>query len=128
METSLLIAKIIGIIYTSFGLGLLFSRNYYRDAIPKLFESSGYLILGGWLAVVVGILIVEYHNYWTNDWTVIITVIGWLALVKGCIILAFPKMMLSFKSLFTSNLYLNIITPCVLVFGIFLLYLSYFSS
>lgn len=127
METSLLIAKIIGIIYTAFGLGLLFSRNYYRDAIPKLFENSGYLLLGGWLAVVAGILMVEYHNYWTNDWTVIITVIGWLALIKGCFILAFPKVMLSFKSFFTSTLYLNIITPFVLVFGLLLLYLSCYS-
>ena len=126
METSILIAKIIGIIYTAFGLGMLFNRKFYKTEIPKLFENSGYLILGGWIAVVCGVLIVEFHNNWICDWTVIITIIGWLALVKGVFLLAFPKIMTAYKSLFTSNAFYNILTPFVLLFGLLMLYLAYF--
>lgn len=59
METSIFIAKIIGIIYTSFGVGLLFSGDFYKKEFPKLLDNTAFLILGGILAIIMGILIIE---------------------------------------------------------------------
>ena len=83
METSLLIAKIIGVIYTSFGIGLLFNKKHYKSTFPKLLENPSYTILGGFMAIVLGFLILELHNGSENDWTVIIPIIGWIAIIKG---------------------------------------------
>jgi len=98
METSILIAKIIGLIYVAFGVGLLLNKSYYIKAINSLLEDSSYFIIGGLLAIIIGILIIEYHNIWSNDWTVLITIIGWIALIKGIILLAFPPVFDTFLS------------------------------
>ena len=75
METALLISKILGIIYFAFGIGMLVNPSFYRREIPKLLENSAYLILGGFLAIVFGFLILEGQNTWPSDWTVVITIL-----------------------------------------------------
>lgn len=125
METAHLIAKIIGIIYVSFGIGLFVNKQFYKEAIPKLVEDTSFLIFGGMTAVILGVLIIENHNYWTNDWTVLITIIGWIALFKGIVLLAFPSKMAVYKSFFNSDLFYKIGTPLIVIFGLVLLYLGF---
>jgi hypothetical protein len=43
------------------------------------------------MTVIVGLLIVTYHNRWAKDWTVLITVLGWLALLKGIAFIVWPQ-------------------------------------
>lgn len=53
----------------------------------------------GFTAVILGILIVNYHNIWVKDWTVLVTILGWLALMKGVLIIAFPSFVQSYSKL-----------------------------
>jgi hypothetical protein len=128
METSILISKIIGVIYLSFGVGLLFNRNYYKTELPKLLENTSYLIFGGFIAIIIGIFIIENHNYWVKNWTVVITLIGWIALLKGIGLLAFPSSFSSYKTLLNSELFYKILGPIVLIFGLIFMYLGYFNN
>lgn len=123
----ILIAKIIGVIYLAFGIGLLFNKEFYLNAFKDILTNSSYLILGGFLAILFGILIIEYHNIWINSWIVIITIVGWIALIKGIVLLAFPRLISIYKPIVTSNLFYKIITPLVLIFGFILVYLSFYS-
>jgi len=127
METSILIAKIIGLIYVAFGVGLLLNKSYYIKAINSLLEDSSYFIIGGLLAIIIGILIIEYHNIWSNDWTIIITIIGWIALFKGITLLAFPKSFTLFKPLFNSDLFYKILAPFVIILGLIFIYFGFCS-
>jgi hypothetical protein len=128
METSVLIAKIIGVIYLSFGVGLLINRNYYKKELPKLLENTSYLIFGGLVAIIIGALIIDNHNYWVKNWTVIITIIGWIAFLKGIVLLVFPTSFSSYKSILNSNLFYNILVPLVLILGIIFMYLGLFAD
>jgi len=128
METALLISKILGIIYFAFGIGMLVNPSFYRREIPKLLENSAYLILGGFLAIVFGFLILEGQNTWPSDWTVVITILGWIAILKGAILLAFPNSMNLFKPLFESKLFMNILTPSVIIMGAIFIYLGFFTN
>ena len=38
-----------------------------------------------------GIAIVSVHNLWTADWRVIITLIGWMAIIQGAARLVMPS-------------------------------------
>jgi hypothetical protein len=40
--------------------------------------------------VIIGLLIVVSHNIWVKDYRVVITIFGWLSLVKGIAYMAFP--------------------------------------
>lgn len=127
MDTSILIARIIAVIYISFGIGLITSKKYYQEQFSKLLNDSTYLILGGIMAIIFGFIITEYHNIWTNDWRVIITVIGWIALAKGVWLIAFPKSVLIFEKVFTSSKLLTVLIPLILLFGLFFVYYGFLN-
>ena len=125
METSILIAKIISVIYLSFGVGLLFNTSFYKKGIEKLLDSAEFMMLGGIMAIIIGIVIIEFHNNWIKNWTVIITLIGWIALIKGILLLAFPKSMVFFKPMFQfKNLY-KFLAPLVILFGLVFAYFGF---
>lgn len=99
MELSILIAKITSVVYLAAALGAVFNRDYYRRVVDDLFENAGLTYFIGFTTVVLGFLIVNYHNIWVKDWIVLITVLGWLALVKGVFIIAFPRFVRSYSEL-----------------------------
>ncbi|SDW14015.1 hypothetical protein SAMN05444411_101143 [Lutibacter oricola] len=125
MELSIFIAKIIAVIYLAFGVGLIVNSNYYRKVILKLLNDATYIILGGIIAIIIGFFIVENHNYWVKNWTVIITIIGWVALIKGVLLLAFPSTITFFKPLFNNGNVTKILTPLVLIFGLIFAYFGF---
>lgn len=125
METSVLIAKIIATIYLSFGIGLLFNSNYYKKEIKKLLDNASFMILGGFVAIVFGLLIIENHNYWVKNWTVLITIVGWIALIKGIFLLAFPTSLNVFKSLLEFENSLKYLAPLVIIFGLIFAYFGF---
>ena len=91
MERSILLARIISVVYVSAALGAIFSANHYRRLPDDLFGNAGLTYVTGFMTVVLGILIVHYHNTWTKSWPVLITVIGWGALLKGVAIIVMPQ-------------------------------------
>ena len=90
MGLSILIARIVSVVYVSAALGAIFSANHYRRLADDLFSNAGLTYVTGFLTVVIGLLIVHYHNTWTKTWPVLITIIGWLALLKGVAIIVVP--------------------------------------
>jgi hypothetical protein len=42
-----------------------------------------HVYLNGTLLFVAGLAIVRAHNSWTRDWPVLITIVGWMALLAG---------------------------------------------
>ena len=54
------------------------------------------MYFGGVTALVIGFVILAYRGLrCTHDWSMIISLIGWLALIKGVLILVWPKMMIA---------------------------------
>ena len=91
MQLSKLIAKMAAVIYLSASVGVFFRPDYYRKIADDLFSNAALTYLSGFITVVIGFLIVHYHNRWTKNWTVLITLLGWLALLKGILLIAFPQ-------------------------------------
>jgi hypothetical protein len=125
METSIFIAKIIATIYLSFGAGLLFSGNYYKKEMAKLLDNSALMIFGGFMAIILGLLVIENHNYWVKNWTVLITIIGWIALIKGIFLLAFPRSLNFFKPMLTAEYSMKFLAPLVIIFGLVFAYFGF---
>jgi len=128
MESAILISKIIGIIYISFGIGMLVNPSFYQREIPKLLEKSTYLILGGSLAVVFGFLIIESQKTWTNDWQYIVTIVGWIAIIKGVVLLAFPSSMKLYKPMFESKTLMTALTYLVILIGVLFIAFGFFMN
>lgn len=76
MEASLIIAQMLSICYLSIGIGFLVSREYYKKEIVKLPESSGFVLLSGYFAIILGMTILYIQSAWGNsEWATILTII-----------------------------------------------------
>ena len=93
MTTSRYIARLMGPVLLIIGIGMVMGMLTEGDAYSSLlkeFIGSRALIFTGALALVAGLAIVNAHNLWVPDWRVIVTVLGWLLIVRGFVNLVFP--------------------------------------
>ncbi|MBD98202.1 MAG: hypothetical protein CMO34_00010 [Verrucomicrobia bacterium] len=128
MEATVLIARILAIVYLSFGIGMLLNKDYYQKTLIQFIENSFVLVYGGYMAIVFGMIILSVHNSWLGKWTDIITLIGWVATVKGIWLLAFPKSALLYRKLFENKKFSLIMIPIVLALGILFGYFGFLLS
>ena len=91
METSLLIAKLIGLPVLIAGAGLLLNTAGYRDMAKAFLKNEGLIYISGVLIAVAGTAIVVTHNRWSLDWTLLITIFGWMTLIGGAVRMTYPK-------------------------------------
>jgi len=128
MQLSKLIARMASVIYLSASLGAFFSTNYYRKITDDLFSNSALIYVTGFITVIIGFLIVTYHNTWSKSWIVLITILGWLAMVKGICLIAFPQFvhMLSERMLTDSRT--NIFSYAAFCLGVLFAYFGFASS
>ena len=127
MALSLLLAKVFGMLYTVAGLGMLINRAYYRKLVDKFATDNMLAFYGGSAALVTGMFMINFHNLWTG-WEVIITLIGWLALIKGVLLILAPKAMLGMAKMFTKNDSVFVLWSVVaLILGLVLCYFGFMA-
>ena len=125
METSILVAQIVGLAYILFGLGMLLNGDYYRKAFDALMKDKGVMIFGGIMSFVLGFVLITYHNIWVKDWTVLVTIIGWLAFLKGVMIFLMPKFILALSRPMLKNT--NVIGVGVIIMGLVFSYFGFLA-
>jgi hypothetical protein len=59
--------------------------------------------LSGILLFVAGVAIVRAHNIWTGGWPVLVTVLGWLAILSGLVRMLFPIRLAEFAVAFAQK-------------------------
>ena len=91
MERSHFLAKLIGPVFIVGGLGMLFNTDIYRAMFQRALHDHMLSYLSGVLALSVGLAIIAVHNDWKWHWPLIITVVGWLALIGGTVRMLAPQ-------------------------------------
>lgn len=127
MELSILIAQILAVLYLAAGIGGLVSGHYYRRIAEDLFKNSALLFCFGFIAIILGLLIIHYHNIWTWHWRVLITATGWLILMRGILLIAFPELFRRLSKPFFSETALRIFPYVVLLVGLLFGWLGFFQ-
>ena len=107
---------------------LLMNRKSIVRIMEDFVKNAAVIYLGALLALVIGIVIVLVHNVWVWGWPVIITILGWIAILKGIWLLLFPKMVDDFMQAYLKYEKLRIFHLIfVLLFGALLTYLGFFG-
>jgi uncharacterized membrane protein len=95
MKTSILIARLMGPVLLAIGIGIALGMGMegdgYMAMIKEFMGSKPMIWIMGVLALVAGLAIVNTHNVWEPDWRVIITILGWLAIIRGVASIVFPS-------------------------------------
>ena len=92
MERSRFIAKLIGPICIAGGAGMLFNTAVFKAMFERGLHDHLLIYIAGLLALTSGLAILALHNKWECNWTVIITLFGWLATIGGIVRMVAPQL------------------------------------
>lgn len=126
MDSSILLARLWGPFIVLVGAALLLNKNIFLQIEKDFFKNSALIYLAGLITFVSGLAAVIFHNIWAADWRVIITVLGWMTLIKGAWLVAMPGTVVKLAETFIKNIKLVLIPWAVMiVIGIFLIVKGY---
>jgi hypothetical protein len=129
MENSLFLARIIGLFCVVIAAGMISNPRAYQKMIEDFSKNLALVYLSGIFALLIGFLMVSMHNVWRADWTVIITIFGWLGLIKGVWLLLLPNTVAKITALYQKKASLLVFyAVLMLALGIFLLVKGYFTA
>ncbi len=92
---TLRLAEAIGLYLILIGIGALAGPDRWRTIMGDLDRSPGLVIAIGFPVFAVGATFVIAHSIWTDPLAIIISAIGYVALVEGALLLAVPAPLLA---------------------------------
>ena len=120
------IFQLAGLVYLSVGIGIITNRAFYSKMVASFMENVAAYYLGGLTALAIGYLLVTFHNVWVWDWPVLITIFGWMALIKGVFLLAAPKAAAQVSNYFIKNVkFINIWAAVAIILGVLFCWLGF---
>ena len=114
MDLSVLVAKIIAVIYIASGAAVLIGTVKISDIVKEYEKSPVLIFLSGVMAIIFGMILVNYHNVWVKNWTVLITIISWVILIEGIVVVIMPASLLYMKNFIIESRFWGIF---MIVFG-----------
>ena len=85
---TLFLSRLIGLYCLFIGLAMISHKQLTVDGVTALFQNPSLMLLLGFITLGASLAIVLTHNLWWNGTlAVIITLIGWLALIKSLLFL-----------------------------------------
>jgi hypothetical protein len=90
MTTSKMIASLIGPTLVAVEAAVLINFGSSPALAEQVSRDPALIFVSGILVFVAGIAIVRVHNIWSGGWPVLVTVLGWLAVLGGLVRMLFP--------------------------------------
>lgn len=113
--------QIMGLVMVAIGVGMNLNMDFYRRILTHYSEEPTAIYLNGIIATALGFLLVRNYNT-LEGWTALLTIIGWLTLLKGLTILIMPKTHVAVVAYLKNNTtYLRSASVAILVLGIVML-------
>jgi hypothetical protein len=93
METSIFLAKIIGLVSVISTIAVLVRYKEHLALEEETVKNPALVYLSGVAFLALGILLVVSHFVWTLDSRLVITIMGWIILLKGIGRVFFPTLL-----------------------------------
>jgi hypothetical protein len=89
---TLFLARLIGLYCIICGLAEMMQRQATLDAVAALLGNPSAVLWVGMTTVLIGLAMVLGHNLWRGGaLAVVVTIVGWIALLKGVVLLFLPR-------------------------------------
>src|SRR5258708_14111829 len=90
MTNSKTIAGLIVPTLVAIGAGMLLNIGSFPKLAEQVSRDPALIFVSGILLFVAGLAIVRAHNRWTKECPVLVTILGWLAILTGLPRILFP--------------------------------------
>lgn len=125
MEASIFLARVIGLVGVISAAAVLARYKDSLDFEEKLARNPVHIYVSGFFILILGVLVVVSHPVWTADWRVVITILGWLVLLKGLMRIFFPETVRRLIQKKQSNRWFILGELTMLLVGFYLLYYGF---
>ncbi|MBX4195682.1 hypothetical protein KW796_01850 [Candidatus Parcubacteria bacterium] len=125
METSIFIAKIMGLFGAISTLAIMLSYRKHTLRELEMAESVPSVVASGYFILMLGVLLVVSHNIWVKDWRVVVTILSWSTLAKGVLRIAFPDWVRKLVERKQQNAKFIFAELAVFLISLYLLYYGY---
>ncbi|MGP0059263.1 MAG: hypothetical protein ACLPID_08265 [Beijerinckiaceae bacterium] len=126
MATSKSIAALLGPTLIASGTSIFINLDAWPGMVDQAFHNPALVFVLGYLLFVAGLAIVYFHNQWKGGWPVVVTALGWLAVVGGLSRILFPTRLaeIATRAVQTAGV-MPIAALLTLVIGAFLSFKAY---
>jgi hypothetical protein len=91
-EPTVFLSRLIGLVFLIIAVPTVIDKESMVSTFGLMVEDRGLLLVLGMASVVAGAAIILLHNVWRKGlWPLIVTLCGWLLLLRGVLILFLPS-------------------------------------
>lgn len=88
---TIFLSKVIGLYELLVAVAMLINKATFLDGMNAMVQNPPVLMLAAIVAVILGLLVILSHNVWSGGAVpVLVTIVGWISLLKGVIFLVLP--------------------------------------
>lgn len=97
------LAVLIGLYDLAAGLAGLTGAIRWEALLDEFEKSPALTFVTGFMAFVIGGVLTLAHNIWTDPIAIIVSLIGWVALIEGLLIMVIPRPLLGLSRSLVTN-------------------------
>lgn len=124
MAISNYLAEIWGVSMIAVALALLIKEKHLKKLFSAIETEQG-LFFWGVASFVIGVAQVLAHNIWVSSWQVVVTILGWIVLIKGLSFLFFPEMVKAWTKKMENKQWLPVALVAAVLVGLVITYLGF---
>jgi uncharacterized protein YjeT (DUF2065 family) len=110
-------------------LGIIVLRASEMGALASEFFKSGLWVwFAGALLLLGGLLIIAFHQYWSNVPAILISLFGWILALRGLVLMAAPEMYERAAMSMDSIPLVRIIFGVLVAIGLYLTYVGWLAK
>jgi hypothetical protein len=129
LDSTFVAARIIGPVFIVGGVSMIANNDSMLAAIGDLLDLAGILALAAAAAMLAGLVVVTLHRRWDNFSAILVSLVGWIALVRGAAALLFPEFARTEIVYIVTHPQIVPIAGCVIaLIGVWLSYAGYIAG
>ena len=125
MELSIFLAKVLGPYLVIISISVWLRRKDLGELAVSFAQDKVHLYLSGVIFLLLGLALVVSHNVWDTAWQSVISVLGWMTLVKAGVRLFFTDKVGTLAQKATGSKWYWLAIAVSLVVGIWLAYVGF---
>lgn len=127
MDISMFLAQAFGLYLAIAGIALLAQPKAMNDIIDLFSDSRAAVMVGGLVALVIGIPLVLVHSIWGGPfWQVLVSLLAWATFLKGAMRTLMPGVVMNWANAMKGYMgAMKVMTIIMLVAGLYLCYVGF---
>ena len=115
MQLAIIMARVVAVIYVVSGIGIVLNKVDFERISDEIFNSPTLSFFSGILSIILGIVLIQYHNIWIWNWSIIITISNWMLLFGGIVFILYPSILVKISKMYKQKPVMGIF---MIIFGI----------